>query len=109
MAEYSNIIGRAEVSDAMLPPEISKEIIQEAPKSSVILSRARRVALTKKEGKQPILSSMPSAYWINGDTGLVQTDEVNWGTRPSRLRTSASSSPSRSTFSTIPTFLSGTR
>ena len=79
MAEYSNIIGRAEVSDAMLPPEISKEIIQEAPKSSVFLSRARRVALTKKEGKQPILSSMPSAYWINGDTGLVQTDEVNWG------------------------------
>lgn len=79
MAEYANIIGRADVSDAMLPPEISKEIIQEAPKSSAILSRARRVALTKKEGKQPVLSSLPSAYWINGDTGLVQTDEADWG------------------------------
>lgn len=79
MGDYTNIIGRASVSDAMLPPEISKEIIQEAPKSSIVLSRARRVALTKKEGKQPVLSTLPSAYWINGDTGLIQTSDADWG------------------------------
>lgn len=58
--------------------QVVNEILQEAPKSSVALTRMRRVPLSKKVAKQPILSSLPLAYWVNGDLGLKQTSEVAW-------------------------------
>lgn len=75
---YTDIIGRATISDSALPDSISNEIIQEAPKSSIILDRARRVPMSKKKAKQPVLSALPSAYWVNGDTGLKQTTGAEW-------------------------------
>lgn len=74
----NDIIGRAEVSDALLPDEISNQIIQEAPHDSVLLTRARKVRMSAKKSKQPVLASLPDAYWIDGDTGLKQTTEATW-------------------------------
>ena len=74
----NNIIGRAEVSDALLPDQTINEIIQTAPESSVILSRARKVQMSSKKAKQPVLSSLPDAYWLDGDTGLKQTTDAQW-------------------------------
>lgn len=79
MAGFASIIGRAEVGDALLPDQVINEIIAEAPKSSVVLDRARRVRMSAKKAKQPVLASLPGAYWVDGDTGLKQTDEVTWG------------------------------
>jgi HK97 family phage major capsid protein len=78
MAGYSEIVGRAEVSDALLPDQTINEIIQTAPESSVLLSRARNVRLSSKRAKQPVLNSLPDAYWVNGDTGLKQTTDASW-------------------------------
>ena len=74
----NNIVGRAEVSDALLPEQTINEIIQTAPESSVILSRARKVQMSSKKAKQPVLSSLPDAYWLDGDTGLKQTTDASW-------------------------------
>ena len=74
----NNIVGRAEVSDALLPEQIINEIIQTAPESSVVLSRARKARMTAKKAKQPVLASLPDAYWVDGDTGLKQTTDVAW-------------------------------
>jgi HK97 family phage major capsid protein len=63
----------------MVPPEISKEVIKEAPKNSVVLSRARRVPMSAKVRVQPVLNSFPIAYWVNGDIGLKQTTKQQWG------------------------------
>jgi HK97 family phage major capsid protein len=34
--------------------------------------------MSSKTNTQPVLSVLPTAYWVNGDDGLKQTSEVNW-------------------------------
>lgn len=75
---YNEIIGSASVTDAMVPDQTVKDILQEAPGKSVILERARHVAMSKKKAKQPVLSSLPEAYWVDGETGLKQTTKAQW-------------------------------
>lgn len=75
---YNDIQGRADLTDVLLPDQIIKEIIAEAPKSSVLLSRAKKVRLSSKKAKQPVLATLPEAYWVNGDTGLKQTTKSTW-------------------------------
>lgn len=74
----NNIIGRAEVSEALLPDQVINEIIQTAPESSTILRRARSVPMTSKKAKQPVLASLPEGFWVDGDTGLKQTTDASW-------------------------------
>lgn len=79
MAGYADIQGRGDLyQPTMLPDQLSKDIIKTAPQQSVILSRARRVPMSTKTAKQPVLASLPDAYWVNGDTGLKQTTKVAW-------------------------------
>jgi HK97 family phage major capsid protein len=79
MANFANIIDRADTGGALIPEPVSAEIIQQAPQASVLLTRARRVPMSSKTLKQPVLTSLPEAYWVNGDTGLKQTTEQAWG------------------------------
>ena len=78
MPALNNIMGRADLTDIQLPDQVIKEVIQEAPKHSVILSRAKNVHLSAKKAKQPVLATLPEAYWVNGDTGLKQTTKNAW-------------------------------
>ncbi len=78
MPDINTSINRENMPESLVPEQISKEIIQEAPKSSVLLSRARRVPLSRKQARQPVLSVLPSAYWVNGDDGLKQTTGAEW-------------------------------
>lgn len=78
MPVYNQIQGRADIADAMMPDQIIKEIIKEAPQVSTVLSRARRVPLSSKKAKQPVLSTLPEAYWVDGDTGMKQTTKSAW-------------------------------
>lgn len=79
MAGYAEIIGRAEVTDQLVPDQQVSEILQSAPEESVVLNRARTVRMSSKKSKQPVLASLPEAYWVDGDTGLKQTDSATWG------------------------------
>ena len=79
MATYNSLVSRSDLGGALIPEPVSNQIIQEMPQASVLLSRARRVALSSKTLKQPVLSTLPSAYWVNGDTGLKETTEAAWG------------------------------
>ena len=62
----------------ILPAEYATEVIQDATKSSVMLSRARRVQMSARTRTQPVLDSLPMAYWVSGDTGLKQTTKQKW-------------------------------
>lgn len=75
---YNTIVGRADLSDAHLPPQVISEVLQTMPEASVILNRARRVQMSSATTKQPVLASLPEAYWVNGDTGLKQTTKTAW-------------------------------
>ncbi|WP_270207989.1 phage major capsid protein [Eggerthella lenta] len=78
MPGYNNIQGRADLTDVLLPDQVIKEVIQEAPKTSVIMSRAKNVRLSAKKAKQPVLATLPEAYWVDGDTGMKQTTKSSW-------------------------------
>lgn len=78
MPNYNSIQGSADLTDALLPDQIIHDIIQETPQSSVIMSRCRRVHMSTKKAKQPVLATLPEAYWVNGDTGMKQTTKSTW-------------------------------
>jgi HK97 family phage major capsid protein len=75
MAGYEESIGR---EDTIIPEPVAQEIIKELPQASVLLSRARQIRMSSKTLKQPVLSALPDAYWVNGDTGLKQTTKAEW-------------------------------
>lgn len=78
MAGYDNIITRGSPTDPLIPEQIVNQVIETLPEQSVLLSRARRVQMTSKTGRQPVLTALPAAYWVNGDTGMKQTTKAEW-------------------------------
>lgn len=73
-----NIVGREDLAPQMIPDQEVAEIIKMTPEQSVMLSNARRVQLSSKRYKQPVLSTLPEAYWVDGDTGLKSTTKPDW-------------------------------
>jgi HK97 family phage major capsid protein len=79
MAGFAELFGRGDLyQPTMLPDQLVNEIIQTAPQSSVVMARARKVRMSSKTLKQPVLASLPDAYWVNGDTGLKETTKMAW-------------------------------
>ena len=72
-----NITGRTEAA-SLIPEQEVNEIIKMAPQQSIMLSNARIVRMTSKKYKQPVLSTLPEAYWVDGDTGLKSTSKTDW-------------------------------
>lgn len=75
---YNNVIDRATNPAIEIPEQVANEVIQEATASSVVASLARKVRMSSKTYRQPVLDVLPDAYWVNGDTGLKQTTSVEW-------------------------------
>ncbi|KUF05706.1 phage major capsid protein [Leucobacter sp. G161] len=80
MAGYTEMISRG-ATGPTVPEPVSDQIIKELPHASVLLNRARQIRMSSKTLKQPILSALPDAYWVNGDTGLKQTTKAEWGSQ----------------------------
>jgi HK97 family phage major capsid protein len=78
---YSNKIDRTG-SEALIPEDAAKEIIQGIPQFSAIMQLATKAPnMSTKQRRMPVLSSLPTAYFVNGDTGLKQTSKVEWGNK----------------------------
>lgn len=71
-------ITRDDLGQALIPPEYATQIIQDAPKASVMLSRANVQTMSTKTRTQPVLSQKPMAHWVGGDNGLKQTTKQMW-------------------------------
>lgn len=75
---YDKMINRTDAG-ALIPEDVSKEIIQGAIGQSLVLQMFRRLAnMPTNKTRMPVLSSMPTAYFVNGDTGLKQTTSISW-------------------------------
>lgn len=71
--------------EALVPTPVSAQIIQELPTASAMLNRARRVQMSALTQRQPVLSVLPQAYFLNsggtpggGDFALKQTTQQQW-------------------------------
>lgn len=74
---FNSVTDRTDAG-ALIPEERAREIIQGLPAQSAALSLFRQVRMSSKVRSQPVLSALPHAYWVNGDTGLKQTSEAGW-------------------------------
>lgn len=77
---YDNIITRSE-GQALVPEQVSTILLTNLKNESAILALSRRVTMSTNQTRQPVLSALPTAYFVNGDTGLKQTTEVNWANK----------------------------
>lgn len=73
-----NIISRTG-AEALIRDQLVNTIQQDVPKSSIVMQLATRLAnMTSNQTKIPVLSMLPLAYWVNGDTGMKQTSKQEW-------------------------------
>ena len=73
-----NQITRAVGTDPLVPEPFANEVIKQMPKASAALSLCRRARMSTKTNRQPVLSLLPEAYWVAGDTGLKETTKAEW-------------------------------
>lgn len=81
MFDYNNKIDRSG-AEALIPEEASREIIQGVPEYSAIMQLATKAPnMSRKQRRVPVLSTLPTAYFVDGDTGLKQTTDQAWGNK----------------------------
>ncbi len=80
MATYNSMVSRTNVSP-LIPEEYSREIWKSAPEYSAALRMFRHIQLSAAQHRVPVLSVLPQAYFVSGDTGLKQTTSVEWANK----------------------------
>lgn len=77
---YNNVITRSDAA-ALIPEDVSQAFLGGATNESFVLQAFKRIPVAQGQTRLPILSALPVAYWVQGDTGLKQTTEVNWANK----------------------------
>jgi HK97 family phage major capsid protein len=78
---FGNQISRSDAS-ALIPVEVSSEILQGVWKMNPVMQLARRLPnMSAAQRRMPVMSALATAYFVSGDTGLKQTSEVNWANK----------------------------
>ena len=66
-------------AEALIREQVVPTIFQDAPKNSTVMQLGRKLPnMTSKQTRVPVLSMLPLAYWVNGDTGFKQTSRQAW-------------------------------
>jgi HK97 family phage major capsid protein len=81
MSVFNAAITRDAGTDALVPEPVVAQIIQGMPQFSSVLTLARRVPMSSRTTRQPVLSALPTAYFVTAETGtsaLKQTTNQDW-------------------------------
>lgn len=74
----TNISNRTDLS-GLIPEPVTREIIQGVTEGSAVLQMGRRLPnMTSKTQTMNVLDMLPTAYFVNGDTGMKQTTKMKW-------------------------------
>lgn len=74
---YDNVVSRTDAA-ATIPEDVSATFVGTLPQASAALTLFQRRTMARGQTRIPVLSALPVAYFVNGDTGLKQTTEVAW-------------------------------
>jgi hypothetical protein len=77
---YDSLTSRADAA-ALMPEEVSTAFLKGLDSASAVLNMFTHVPVGRAQTRFPVLSALPVAYWVTGDTGLKQTSEVNWANK----------------------------
>ena len=74
---YNSLVSRTDTA-ALVPEEVSSAMLTNLSAESAVLSLGTRIPLSRNQTRFPVLSALPNAYFVSGDTGLKQTTEAAW-------------------------------
>lgn len=78
MPTDTNFISRANLS-GLIPEPVAREIMQGAVENSAVLRVGRRLPnMTANTQSINVLDMLPTAYFVDGDTGFKQTSSQAW-------------------------------
>lgn len=81
MPTYNTSINRTG-AQALIPEDVSQDIIDGVVQQSVIMSMAKRLPnMPRNQRRLPILASLPQGYFVAGDTGYKQTTNQQWANK----------------------------
>lgn len=75
---YNSIISRTDAA-ALIPQEVSSEILKNVAERNPLLQLARKLPnMSSSQRRLPVMSALATAYFVSGDTSLKQTSDVTW-------------------------------
>ncbi|MFT4034510.1 MAG: phage major capsid protein [Patulibacter sp.] len=77
MPTYNSLTDRS-AATPLIPEEVANDILQNVPEQSAALTMFRQVRMGRKQQRMPVLSALPIAYFVSGDSGLKQTSQLSW-------------------------------
>lgn len=78
---YSSLVGRTD-AQALIPEDVQRDILSNVAATNPLLQLARRLPdMPTSQRRMPVLSSLATAYFVTGDTGLKQSTEINWANK----------------------------
>ncbi len=77
---YNSIITDADVS-ALNSEEVQRTFLRDIADTSAALQVFTRIPAGAGTVRLPVLSAMPTAYWVDGSTGLKQTTKAAWANK----------------------------
>lgn len=74
---YNSLVSRSDAA-ALVPEEVSSAMLTSLYGKSAALELGQRIPIARNQTRFPVLSALPTAYFVSGDTGLKQTSEAAW-------------------------------
>jgi HK97 family phage major capsid protein len=77
---YNDQIGSSDVSP-LIPEEVANEIISSVEVKSAAMQLMRKARMTRAQQRLPVMSALPSAYFVASGGGLKQTSKAAWANK----------------------------
>lgn len=77
---YDSLVSRTDAA-ALVPEEVSSAMLTSLSEQSSVLALGTRIPMSRNQTRFPVLSALPTAYFVSGDTGLKQTTEAAWANK----------------------------
>lgn len=85
---YNSLITRQEAasvpttgSGALIPEDFSREIFKGVVNKSAAMQMFPHRQMSRQQQRMAVVASLPSAYWVTGETGLKQTTAMTWANK----------------------------
>ena len=77
---YNTLVQRSDVA-ARIPARVSNLMLTSLTDQSAALALSTRINIPNGVTTFPVLSALPVAYWVTGDTGMKQTTTAAWASK----------------------------
>lgn len=77
---FNSLVSRTDTA-SLVPEEVSSAMLTSLSAQSAVLELGTRIPVARNQTRFPILSALPTAYFVSGDTGLKQTSEAAWANK----------------------------